>query len=344
MNISESRVKLIRNWFLELRNEFDWQFWYILFSFVAGTYLFFLNPALVESFGEQWLYAYLQFSREIYSPQTNYHAESVLFPWLSFLIGASKHWLFYKILCSFLTLLILPTTAYFAARYFVNSWRAWAFILLFVLTYRYLWRTYYLGYPDHVTIICLAAIALQRKPAVAFLLAILATVSHFSIALISIGGLILLIVSTPSMLKTLRLSFVFHLVAGLVVGRLLLALWFYRFKYDLQTRFDWAIEFGMTGFIKRFEENISGFWLTPGLSFLVVYALIFAWMCFRQWFYFAFTMVLCLAFAYVSLFLTVDGLRVFAVVISAPYVFILRVTIEQLFETKSVLPKMASDG
>jgi hypothetical protein len=311
----------------------------MLFSLVAGTYLFFLNPALVESFGEQWLYAYLQFSREIYSPQTNFHAESILFPWLSFLLGASKHWLFYKILCSFLTLLILPTIAYFASKYFVNCWRSWAFILLFVITYRYLWRTYYLGYPDHLTIICLAAVALHRQPTIAFLFTILATVSHFSIALISVGSLMVLILSTRSMSKKLRFSFVVHLVAGLVVGRLLLAIWFYRFQYHLQTRFDWAIEFGLTGFVERYQENISGFWLTPGLSFLVIYALTFAWMLYRKWFNFAFAMVICLVLAYVSLFLTVDGLRVFAVVISAPYIYILRVLVDEVFEIKLKSPR-----
>jgi hypothetical protein len=328
MNNSAHWLKLISNWFTELRNGFEWQFWYILFSFIVGTYFFFLNPALVESFSEQSLIFYFKFSQEIYSPQTNFYAESVLFAWLSFLFGASKHWLFYKIFSSFLTLLILPTIAYFASKYFDNIWRSWVFILLFVITYRYLWRTYYIGFPDAITIICLAAIALQRRPVIAFLLAVLATVSHFSMALISIGGLILLIVSTPTMLKKLRLSFVMHLIAGLVVGRLLLAVWFYRFKYSLQTRFDWAIDFGLTGFISRYQENISGFWLTPGISFLIVFGIICIWMFYKRSFMFVFVMVFCLALAYFSLFVTVDGLRVFAVVISAPYIFMLRAAVE----------------
>jgi hypothetical protein len=43
-------------------------------------------------------------------------------------------------------------------------------------------------------------------------------------------------------------------------------------------------------------------------------------------------MMVCLLLGYVSLFLTVDGLRVFAAVIIAPYVFILKTTVDWLFE------------
>ncbi len=155
-------------------------------------------------------------------------------------------------------------------------------------------------------------------------------------ALISIGGLVLLIVSTPTMSKTLRLSLASHLIAGLVVGRLLLAAWFYRFKYSLQTRFDWAIDFGLTGFVTRYQKNIFEFWLTPGLSFLIVFGLIVIWLFYKRWIRFTFAMVFCLISAYVALFLTVDGLRVFAVVICAPYILILRAAVDQIFLNKRI--------
>lgn len=317
-------------WLASARDCFEWQFWYMLFSFIAAIYLFFLNPVLVETFTEQWVFGYLQLSQQIYSPQTNFYAESVLFPWLAFVLGGSKNWLFYKILSSFATILILPTIAYFASRHFANAWRSWLFLLLFVVTYRYLWRTYNLGYPDQITIIFLSVIALQQKYLAAFLFALLAAVSHFTIGVISVAGLIMLVIATPGISKTIRWTFVKYVALGLVSGRLILALWFLSFEYRLQSRLDWAVDFGLGGFIERYTQSPLGFWLTPGISFLVVYSGIFLWMCYRRWFQFALAMVICLALAYTALFMTIDGLRVFAVVISAPYVFILRIVVEQL--------------
>jgi hypothetical protein len=55
-------------------------------------------------------------------------------------------------------------------------------------------------------------------------------------------------------------------------------------------------------------------------------------MCFKRHFLFGLSMMVCLLLGYVSLFLTVDGLRVFAAVIIAPYVFILKTTVDWLFE------------
>jgi hypothetical protein len=332
MKTKEQILSYGRESALALQTYFDWRFWYILFSLCAASYLFFLNPALIESFGEEWLYAYLKFSREIYSPQTEFYAESVLFPWLSFLLGTSKHWLFYKILCSFLTLLILPAIAYFAAKYFDSSWRSWLFVLLFVVTYRYLWRTYYLGYPDHITMICLAALALQRQPAVAFIFSVLAAVSHFSIALIGVSGLILLVLTAPGLKKSGRLAFCSHAFAGLIVGRILLEIWFYRFNYELQSRFNWALDFGLTEFIERYQENPTRFWQTPGIAFLMLYGIACFLIFFKRNFLFGLSMTLCLLLGYVALFLTVDGLRVFAAVIIAPYVFILRTIVDGLVE------------
>jgi hypothetical protein len=338
-----SLIAVVGRWFQELRECFNWHFWYMVFSLLISTYLFLLNPALIESFGEEWLYAYLEFSRTIYYPQTNFYAESVLFPWMSFLLGASKHWLFYKILCSFLTLLILPTIAYFASKYFDTPWHSWIFILLFVISYRYLWRTYYLGYPDHITIIFLAAMALQRKPIAAFVFAALATVSHFSIALISIGGFVLLMLTSRGIPKVSRLAFAQYTLAGLITGRLLLEIWYYRFNYQLKSRFHWAAEHGLDAFVTRYEEDVLGFWLTPGIAFLAIFAAIVAWSIYQRCILSAAAMASSLVLGYVALFLTVDGLRVFAVIISAPYVFILRGIVEALLNHPSTDRTKSSD-
>lgn len=314
------------------KRAFDWRFWLLLFSVVTGIYMFFLNPTLIETFGEQLIREYYVFSRTIFSPQTEYYAESVLVPLLAFLVGASHHYLFYKIFCSFLILLILPTIAYFAARYFANAWRSWVFILLFVCTYKYLWRTYYIGHPDPITIICFAAMVLQRVPIATFVFALLATVSHFSMALIGIGSFALLLLASPKDQHPARLTFVKYALAGLVIGRLLLELWFFRFQYHLQSRIGYAEAHGLTNFLARYDLDPLGFWLTPGLAFLIVYGLICAYMLYTRRIIFSIAMLIPLALAYISLFLTVDGLRVFVVVITAPYVFMLRTIVDELFD------------
>lgn len=325
----------MKNQINDLFNYFDWRFWLVLLSLVCNTYLFFLNPALVESFSEQWLYAYLALARSIYSHQTEFYAESVLFPWLTMLLGASHHWLFYKILCSLLTLLILPAVAYFGSKYFNQSLRSWLLVVLFALSYRYLWRTYYLGYPDPLTIICLAGLALQRSPIVAFVFAVLATVSHLSISLLGLVGLSLLVITSQEQSKAIRMKFIGWVLGGLLFGRLLLEIWFYRFNYKLQNRFEWAMHHGLPAFTERYEANVSGFWLTPGWSFLIVYALTMLWFVIRRKFLFSGMMVICIAMSYLALFLTVDGLRVFATVICAPYVFILRSLIDDWLKVHS---------
>jgi hypothetical protein len=201
-----------------------------------------------------------------------------------------------------------------------------------VLTYRYLWRTYYLGYPDHITIICLAGVALQRQATIAFIFTVLAAVSHFSMALISLSAFLLLVLTAREQQKAERLAIVKCVISGLIVGRLLLEIWFYRFSYKLQSRFDWALEHGLQAFTSRYEADVALFWLTPGLSFLSLYFAAVLWFVFRRHFYYAGAMIGALTLGYVALFLTVDGLRVFAVVISAPYVFILRTLVNDIFK------------
>jgi len=323
--------------FSTLNKSFEWRFWYMLFAVITGTYMFFLNPTLIETFGEQLIREYFVFSRTIFSPQTEYYAESVLVPLLAFLVGASHHYLFYKIFCSFLVLLILPTIAYFAAKYFDNAWRSWVFILIFVCTYKYLWRTYYLGHPDPITIICLTAMVLQRVPIATFLFALLATVSHFSMALLGIGSFALLLMTSPKGQNLARLTFVKYALSGLIVGRLLLELWFYKFQYHLQSRVGYAEAHGLTNFLARYNSDPWGFWLTPGLAFLIVYFLICTYMLFKRRIIFSIAMLAPLALAYISLFLTVDGLRVFVVVITAAYVFMLRSIVDELFNKPPTL-------
>ena len=316
-----------------IRSYYDWRFWYILFAAAAGVYTFFLNPAIIESYREEWLSDYFEFSRSIYQSQKSYFAESILLPWVALLLGASKHWLFYKLFGSFLNLLVLPVIAYTAANYFNHAGKSWIFILVLLFTYRYLSETYYLGFPDPVTIMLLAGAAFQRKPIPLFILVVLAAVSHFSMTVIAVGALTMLVVTSPNFTKQYKLSYVKHAVSALLLSKVLLALWFYRFKYIPYGRLEWAIDYGLASFIHRYQADLSGFWLTPGIPFLVVVGMIVCLTIARHNFLFALATLLAVAAGYLALFFTIDGLRVFAVVTSAAYIFILKETIEQVFES-----------
>jgi hypothetical protein len=178
---------------------------------------------------------------------------------------------------------------------------------------------------------------LQRVPIATFLFALLATLSHFPMALLGIGSFALLLMTSPKGQNLAPLTFVKYALSGLIVGRLLLELWFYRFQYHLQSRVDYAEAHGLTNFLARYNSDPWGFWLTPGLAFLIVYFLICTYMLFKRRIIFSIAMLVPLALAYISLFLTVDGLRVFVGVITAPYVFILRSIVDELFDKSSIL-------
>ncbi len=299
-------------------------------AIACAIVMFFANPAILESYREEWLFDHLEFSRTIYQSQRTYFSESILFPWLAHLIGANKHWLYYKLLASFLTILIVPVLAYWAWRYFEEKWRAWLMLFIFVLTYRYLWRTYYLGFPDPLTIVLLISAAFQREHVALFGFLVLASLSHFSITLVATCALLLLYATTPMYSRKEKISYIKWSVAALITGRLLLALWFYRFNYQHQTRLDWAMQYGWDAFVSRYQDDVLGFWLTPGQAFMLAYIIITVWSVGRGKLAYAMGVALSLALAYAALFLTIDGLRVFATVIVCSYVFALRLFIDQL--------------
>ena len=317
---------------------YGWQFWYILFSVACSVYAALANSALLESYQEQLIKEYFDFSRTIYQPQTIYLAESVLFPWIAFLMGAGKHWLMYKLFCSFATVLSVPAIAYFAMKYFDHPLKAWAFLLIFLATYRNIWGPYYIGMPDPLTVVLLVAISFERRPLAVFFLTTLAAVTHFSITFIAIFCFISLLICSTSNTKEFKIVAVKYAVLGLIAGKLLLAIWFYRFKYQLNTRIDYATDLGLMHFVERYLADVTGYWLTPGWPFLVVLFALVLWSIKNKQYLFALMILGSVTLAYIALFFTRDGLRVFAVAIVGAYVYMLKEFIDQIFARWSKKP------
>jgi len=293
-----------------------------LISLGLGAYLFFNNPWLVADYHSDSYSWFVDFSRSIFQSQSAYYAESILLPLIGKLIGASRSILLYKSLCAALSLAILPITGILAQRYFQNFYKALIFILLFGLSFQYL-QFFILGFPDPLTIVLLLAAIFQRKASAVFCLATLALLSHFSMASVGVLALLGLVYTSPDLMRATAKKYCGSLLISLLTGKFILLSWYWIFHYQLQSRLNWALDKGYPFFFERYQADVYGFWLTPGIAFLILYGLILSYFLIRRQFLFALSGLTALTLAYMALFWTVDGLRVFAVIIAAPYAYLL---------------------
>jgi hypothetical protein len=294
-----------------------------------GTYLFFSNPWLAADFHSDSYSWFVDFSRSIFQSQSAYYAESILLPLIGKVIGASRSILFYKSLCAFLTISILPISGVLAQRYFQSFYKALAFVLLFGLPFQYL-QFFILGFPDPLTIVLLLAAIFQRKVSAMFCLTILALLSHFSMAAIGVLALIGLVYASSTLMRIPTSRYCGALLFALLAGKLILFAWYGIFHYQLQSRLNWALEKGYPFFYERYQGDIDGFWLTPGITFLILYGFILFYFLVRRQLLLVGAAIAALAMAYAVLFWTVDGLRVFAVTIAAPYGYLLMTFIQSV--------------
>lgn len=298
-------------------------------SSCLSTFLFMRNPWMASDLNTDSYVWFLEFSRSIFQPQSAYYAESILLPLFARILGATQSIVTYKLLCALLTLLILPITTIIAQRYFQNIYKTLLFVFLFGFSFSYL-QYYILGFPDPLTILLLVLAVFQKRLGVKFIFLALAMLSHFSMATLGAIGLAGMYVLTPNSLNQFGRKSALTVLAAIVAGKALLLSWYAIFHYQLVSRIDWALAKGYGFFLDRYEENILGFWLTPGILFLLVYLFICTYFLFQKRFAFAASMLLALVLSYIALFWTVDGLRVFAAIIAAPFAYMLQCFINSL--------------
>lgn len=294
----------------------------VAIGLLLGVYLFFQNPWMQSDLDSNSYIWFLDFSRTIFHKQSAYYAESILFPLIAKLTGQTYSLLGYKLLGAFFTLSILPVTAILAQHYFRNFYQSLIFITLFGATFQYL-RFYILGYPDPLTILLLLATVFQRRLGIIFILLTLAMLSHFSMAVIAVISLMGLVIFSPINSFGRVGSLLAVMVASVMAGKIVLLSWYKLFHYQLASRLDWVMEHGYVFFLDRYNSDISGFWLMPGTPFLILYASMLILFAIQRKYGFVFVAVFALGLAYSALFWTVDGLRIFAVIIAAPYTLIL---------------------
>jgi hypothetical protein len=245
-----------------------------------------------------------------------------LLPLLAKLVGASRTLFTYKFLCGILTVTILPVAAIFAQRYFQNTFKTLLFIILFGLSFQYL-QYYILAFPDPLTILLLVLAVFQKRLGAMFVLLVLAMLSHFSMAALSVIGLIGLVSFSPNSGIHSQRKIVGVALASILAGKAILLAWYAVFHYHLVSRLDWVLGKGYPFFLERYEVNIAEFWLTPGIPFLALYFLITFYFLVQKKYAYIFSALFALTISYTALFWTVDGLRVFAVVIAAPFAYLL---------------------
>jgi hypothetical protein len=306
------------------------KFIYLAFATILGIFLFFQNPFLPNFFApgsEDW---YVNFSVMIFHPNEAYWNESILLPLLGKLTGASKSLVGYKVLCAFISMLILPSLAALSLRYFNRITNAYLFLICFAASFRYLWL-YDLGHPDPLTILLLCSIPLLRSRSSIFVCAFLASLSHFSMALIAILELVILYWASVKTNSQESRGVPLALVTGLVVGRLFLGIWYWTFHYTSPLgRIEFILNSGISFFYDRYQLNPLGFWLTPGIVFLLINVLILSFFLFNKNWKLAGALLLTTAMSYAALFITVDGLRIFSAVCCGSYIFLLTRLIDSM--------------
>ena len=300
---------------------------FYLFSLILSCYIFFRNSQFFNWLVIEYEPVYLGYSKEIFHPghmaKVMYWGESILLPLLVQVIGASQSRAAYFFFCGLIYLAIIPTFAYLACQRLKSVSKALVFILLLVGTFPYLRQMDYSS-PDFLTILLIGAAVLSESYLILFFGILLAVLSHFSIALVSTISLIPLLYFSPLLNQTSRRKTILYLISGLIAGRGLLALWYWKFDY-LHTggRTDYVVDLGVNFFVKRYLENPSQFWLTPQAAFLLLYVFTVLYFAYLKKYSFCFAALFTLFLAYAVMFFTVDGYRIFACVIAGAYTYLL---------------------
>lgn len=296
-------------------------------AFLIGLALFFAKD-VAASFASAEAEWYAAFAHAVFRPTSAYFAESVLLPLAAKLTGASGSVFTYKLLCAVLTTLLLPVLAAGCIVRTGSTAKTVLVVAVFAATFAYL-PGYALGFPDPLTLLCLILAALAVSPRALFGWMLLAGLSHFSLAVFAAAGLAAVRLAAPDGRREKSAALV-ALALGLVAGKALLFLWFKLFHYRLETRIDWVLKRGLGFFAERVEADPLAFWLTPGWPFLCACAAIVACaLAARRW-GLALALPVAVGMAYAALFITVDGLRIFAVAVSAAYVLALVQTADTL--------------
>jgi hypothetical protein len=308
-----------------MRNEFKNEYQFLICGVILSFITFFYEA---DKYATHFIHVanleYQQFSARIFDPQSRFYVESILVPLLGKFLGPSKSGYAYQMFTAIFQFAILPVTAVIFSRHIADKRIAFAALFLFAISFTWL-RHYWLGFPDPVTILCLIVATTASSSRVTFLAAVLASLSHYTLTLFALIAASATLATDTKRARPQGISIcrrVFLFISALVIGKIILLLWFWVFKYTPAGRFSHVMDAQAGFFLKQYLDSPTRYWITPGLLFITVNLGIFffllAWK--RS---LAIGQLSALAVAYICVFLSEDGLRIFSVVISASYVLLL---------------------
>jgi hypothetical protein len=284
---------------------------------------------------------YWTFADSIFQPQTVFWAESILMPLLAKLLGATSDLLAFQFLSVFLTLCILPVFCLMLQQHVKNSLAVLLGVVVFAATFRFL-PDHILGSPDPLTIILILLAAGLQKKAVTFYI-FLAGLSHFSLAVVAALAMLPLHVLVRAKNES-NFTQAKYLFAGLVLSKITLVGWYWVFDYQLFSRLDSIIDKGFSYFWQLFIVNPIAFLYTPGRVFGLINLLILSYLLFKRSYAVVLGYCFALAVTYLTLFITLDGLRIFSVAIVGAYFNFLVCWLNCLFKTPQQSDKVETRG
>ena len=311
---------------------------YGITGLLFGLWLFFNSAVVFEPYFlpsyQGAAYWYRIFSESIFKPQNIYLAESILMPLLAKTVGADQTIAKFQILTIFFQLSLMPVICIVFNRTIRSTVGVWLAIALVASSFNYLTK-FELGFPDPLTMLLLVcALAAKKRALSAFIL--LAGLSHFSTAVLSALCFLAIRIAYKWQQQELNWRDEAYIIYGLIGSKICLVLWNFFFKYRLNSRMEFVVDKGIGYFWDRYSLNPSAFWLTPDAAFLWVNGIFLAYLILKKWYWLIAAQLLMLTIAYASLFVTVDGLRVFAVVVACPFIYMISIVADSLTQKLSV--------
>jgi hypothetical protein len=295
-----------------------------LLSIVFGSLIFFNYSQVFGWISADYEPVYVGYSQTIFHPdhmaRVMYWGESILVPLLAKLIGASQSKTSFFFLCSFIYLSLFPIFSYLAFESLNSISRALLFILLLGISLLIDGG----GSPDGLIILLMGITALSNSLLAIFICVMLSCLAHFSLTFVAVVGLIPLIYFSPLNSKSYSFKIIGTLLAALIVGRLLLELWFWKFEYlHTNGRIKYVTDLGLEFFTLKYLKSPEEFWLAPKLSFLLIFGGILFYFVYLRKLAFSLAALFSLSLAYAAMFFTVDGHRIFIVAISGSWIYFL---------------------
>lgn len=315
----------------------------MLLAFVVSGWTLFHNRSLTGLLegDAQRIEWYGVFASQIFHPFQTYISESVLLPLIAKILGASTSRSSWLVLCAVVSFLVMPVLTAIALAQTRSATKGVLFLVAIALLLNL--QDLPLGFPDPMTIMMLGVVAMQNRILPLFLAAFFASISHFSLSIFSLLGLgVLICCDVRSGLTIIDNKHrIYALLLGALVGKIFVSLWHLLFNYHAESRLKWALNYGLSEFWNRYVDDPLAFWLTPGISFFIVYGFILCVLAWGRNLRLAIAGFVVLFIAYVANYLALDGVRIFITAASASLVYLAFRAVGSVGVSKSTVTKLS---